>query len=144
MRIVKQRLLEMLPDIHAFLDVDDLREGKGAEYVDASCLTLVFVSDGYFESPNCMRELLRAVATQKPIVALVELEEKHGALSRAQVQRPSYQPTLLTLTPFTHPLPVPPHTHNTLTSTLTRRDPILSSSKAPASSSRAQPTRTDP
>lgn len=69
-----------------FLDVDDLKEGKGAEYVDASCLILVFVSDGYIKSPNCMRELLRAVVTQKPIMALVELETKHGALTRAQVQ----------------------------------------------------------
>ena len=67
MRICKQRLLEMLPDASIFLDVDDLREGKGAEYVDASVLSLVFCSRGYFVSPNCMRELLRAAVTRKPI-----------------------------------------------------------------------------
>ena len=43
MRIVKQRLLEMLPDIRVFLDVDDLKEGKGAEYVDASVLSLSLI-----------------------------------------------------------------------------------------------------
>ena len=44
MRIVKQRLMEMLPDVKAFLDVDDLVEGKGAEYVDVSALSLIFCS----------------------------------------------------------------------------------------------------
>ena len=62
MRVVKQRLLEMLPDASIFLDVDDLAEGKGAEYVDVSSMSLVFCSAGYFQSPNCMRELLRAGA----------------------------------------------------------------------------------
>ena len=85
MRIVKQRLMEMLPDVKAFLDVDDLVEGKGAEYVDVSALSLVFCSAGYFESPNCMREILRAHVTGKPIVALLELEEKHGGLTHEQI-----------------------------------------------------------
>jgi len=46
MRIVKTRLLEMLPHARIFLDVDDLTEGKGAEFVDASAATLIFVSAG--------------------------------------------------------------------------------------------------
>ena len=88
MRIVKHRLLEMIPDIRVcadrppcvppcgccaawacahtiepppirgtaqvFLDVDDLKEGRGAEYVDLSHVLLVFVSAGYFHSVNCM------------------------------------------------------------------------------------------
>ena len=86
MRIVKQRLLEMLPDAKVFLDVDDLAEGKGAEYVDASGLILIFCSAGYFASPNCMREVLRAVATKKPIIALLEPEAKHGALSHDEIR----------------------------------------------------------
>ena len=57
MRIVKLRLGEMLPDVRCFLDVDDLREGKGAEFVDKSEKTLVFCSAGYFQSPNCMRTI---------------------------------------------------------------------------------------
>ena len=35
-RILKQRLKEAIPEIECFLDVDDLHEGKGAEYVDVS------------------------------------------------------------------------------------------------------------
>ena len=86
MRIVKQRLLEMLPDARPFLDVDSLTSGKGAEYVDASSVTLILCSRGYFESPNCMRELLRAVLTGKPMVAMLEPEAKHGALSPDEIR----------------------------------------------------------
>ena len=86
MRIVKQRLCEMLPDIDAFLDVDDLREGKGAEYVDVSAVSLVFCSKGYFVSPNCMRELLRAVVTKKPVLAMLEPEVLKGGLTRDEIR----------------------------------------------------------
>ena len=54
MRVVKQRLIEMLPELSVFLDVDDLNEGKGAEFVDASHTIVVFCSEGYFRSANCM------------------------------------------------------------------------------------------
>ena len=85
MRIVKQRLLEMLPDAIPFLDVDDLRKGKGAEYVDASSLTLIFISEGYFSSENCMREILRAVVTGKPIITLMESEVGKGGVTQERV-----------------------------------------------------------
>jgi hypothetical protein len=85
-RIVKQRLGEMLPDASVFLDVDDLSEGKGAEFVDVSSVTLVFCSEGYFQSPNCLRELVRAVATCKPIISLLELEAKHGGMTTQQIK----------------------------------------------------------
>ena len=84
---VKTRLLEMIPGIKAFLDVDDLKEGKGAEYVDVSSVSLVFCSRGYFESANCMRELLRAVVTRKPILPLLEPEQNKGGLGRGTVSR---------------------------------------------------------
>mmetsp|Transcript_12124 Transcript_12124/g.31431 ORF Transcript_12124/g.31431 Transcript_12124/m.31431 type:complete len:638 (-) Transcript_12124:108-2021(-) len=87
MRIVKTRLLEMLPHARIFLDVDDLTEGKGAEFVDASAATLIFVSAGYFTSPNCLRELLRAVVMRKPMFSLVESEEKKGGLTLEEVRR---------------------------------------------------------
>ena len=87
MRIVKQRLVEMLPDIRVFLDVDDLKEGKGAEYVDASGLTLIFVSDGYFTSPNCLRELLRAAVTEEADPCA--LRRRRRAARRAQRARSS-------------------------------------------------------
>jgi len=86
MRVVKQRLLELLPDVKIFLDVDDLKEGRGQEYLDRSTLVVIFVSDGYFVSPNCMRELLRANFDQKPILALIEPEAKRGGLTQEKVQ----------------------------------------------------------
>lgn len=58
MRICKERLRLLVPEMRVFLDVDDLDEGKGAEYVDRSLVFCIFVSEGYFKSPNCMRELL--------------------------------------------------------------------------------------
>ena len=57
MRIVKQRLLEMLPDARVFLDVDDLEEiGDLEGYIEGSGSVLVFCSEGYCASRNCMRE----------------------------------------------------------------------------------------
>ena len=43
------------------------------------------MSAGYFQSVNCMRELLSALVTGKRLVTLVELEDDHGGLSREQV-----------------------------------------------------------
>ena len=83
MRVVKQRLTEMLPDVAVFLDVDDLqrRKGKGAELVARSEHFLVFCSGGFFSSPNCIRELVCAVLRGKPIIALMEPDRKHGRLT---------------------------------------------------------------
>ena len=86
MRIVKQRVGEMLPEARIFLDVDDIKEGRGQEYVDISNVVLVFMSLGYFTSPNCMRELLRAVWNKKKIIAVLETEEKHGGLTKGQIK----------------------------------------------------------
>ena len=66
-------------------DVDDLTEGRGAEYVDDSSTVLVFISQGYFQSLNCMRELVRATVTAKPIIAVVEPDAKHGGLGIEEV-----------------------------------------------------------
>ena len=40
MRVIKQRLIELLPDAKVFLDVDDLQRkvGKGAEELDLSLI----------------------------------------------------------------------------------------------------------
>jgi len=88
MRVVKQRLLEMTTSsVCIFLDVDDLREGKGAEYVDRSGATLIFLTSGYVQSVNCMRELLRTVLCGKPVITLLEPETKHGGIARDQILR---------------------------------------------------------
>ena len=75
----------MVPELKVFLDVDDLTSGRGAEFVDASAAVLIFVSQGYFRSANCMRELLRAVARGKQIITLRESEANKGALTRDEV-----------------------------------------------------------
>jgi len=87
MRVVKKHLIEILPESKIFLDVDDLKEGRGREYMDVSAQALVFVSDGYFVSPNCMRELLRAFHLKKPIITLQEQDQKKGGLTPEQVRR---------------------------------------------------------
>ena len=46
---------------------------------------LCYVTTSYFDSANCMRELLRAAVTGKPIVALLELEAKHGGIDRSEI-----------------------------------------------------------
>lgn len=60
--------------------VDDLDEGRGAEMLDASLHVVLFLTDGFFRSVNCMRELLRAVFTTKPITVLLDPNATHGAL----------------------------------------------------------------
>jgi len=85
MRILKEQLKERIPDLAIFLDVDDLREGKGGEVVLSSENILIFVSGGYFESVNCMRELLTAIFAGKKIVTLLESEETHGRMPKETI-----------------------------------------------------------
>ena len=83
MRVVKQRLDELLPGLCVFLDVDepnfDISDLEG--YVDRSQVVVVFCSAGYAKSKNCIRELRQAVSTGKPLVALLETDVKHGGLT---------------------------------------------------------------
>jgi len=87
MRIVKQRLLEMIPNLSCFLDVDDLEEiGDLEGYIDRTSTILIYCSRGYFTSKNCMRELVSSTVKQKPIIALVDLEASRGGLTLEEVQ----------------------------------------------------------
>ena len=53
MRVIKQRLLEMIPGLQIFLDVDDLEDiANLGGYIDRSDAILVYCSRGYFESKN--------------------------------------------------------------------------------------------
>ena len=81
MRQTKDRLLELIPKVKVFLDVYDLTEGRGAESVDLSEHILVMISEGYFTSKNCTRELLRAVWDEKPIITMLESDRKKGAMT---------------------------------------------------------------
>ena len=85
MRIVKERVQRLLPGALVFLDVDDLLKGRGKEYLDVSGTVLVFCTQGYFQSLNCMRELVRAVLKSKPIICMLEPEERHGRLTPEEI-----------------------------------------------------------
>jgi len=70
-------------------------KGRGAEYIDASSLVLVFASSGYFESANCVRELLRAVVTATPLATMLEPEVNKGGMTVEQIEaqvRAMYEP----------------------------------------------------
>jgi len=65
-----------------FLDVDDLTDVYDAEgYLERSRTVLVFCTKFYCDSQNTMRELVSAVGKQKPVIALVNLDESSGGLS---------------------------------------------------------------
>ena len=88
-RVIKQRLLEMLPGVSVFLDVDDLqrKRGKGAELVGSCQHFLLFCSVGFFDSEPCMKELLCAMREGVPIITVVEPASTHGGLQIDQARR---------------------------------------------------------
>lgn len=86
MRVIKERLKEILPSCVTFLDVDDLKKGAGGEFVDASVIILVCCTQRYFQSQACARELLRAVLRGKPLIALIEPEARHGAFTIEEIR----------------------------------------------------------
>ena len=56
MRVVKQRLLEMIPELQLYLDVDEaVVEEAGAldGYIDRTSTVLVYATRGYFTSRRC-------------------------------------------------------------------------------------------
>jgi hypothetical protein len=86
MRVVKQRLLEMIPELRVFLDVDDLDEISNLEgYIEETDRLLVHLSKGYFESKNCMRELTTAARLKKHVIAILDPDSSHGGLSKDEV-----------------------------------------------------------
>ena len=86
MRIVKQRLKELCPNLTIFLDVDDLKDiGDLEGYVDRTYTVLIFCTNGYFFSLNCMRELLSTIQKGKPVIALLEPELSKGGLTKEVV-----------------------------------------------------------
>ena len=86
MRIVKRCIGEMMPGTRVFLDVDDLKKGKGADLVDGSRIFLLFCTCQFWSSPNCIRELLRGVLRKKTFIMLMEPDPKRGRCTRAQVR----------------------------------------------------------
>jgi hypothetical protein len=75
------------PDPYHLRSVDDLDDiSKLEEYVESSMVILVFLSSGYFLSPNCMRELRAALALSKPLVLVHESDVKKGGATLAELR----------------------------------------------------------
>ena len=53
------------------------------QYIANSANVLVYCSEGYFTSRNCVRELVAAHTKQKPVITLVDLAHKTGLSLRA-------------------------------------------------------------
>ena len=85
MRIVKQRLTEMVPDLSVFLDVENLVSGSGVRELDHTSCVLVFGMSVYFQKQNCVKELFRAVLRNKPIILLLPDIEVHGVFTPAMI-----------------------------------------------------------
>ena len=82
----------MLRGVKVFLDVDDMEEGLGADYVEQSTYVLIALTPAYFESHNAMRELLRAVCLHKPLITLTHTYKGVGpTLLRKQVLQHLYK-----------------------------------------------------
>lgn len=73
MRIVKDRLCVLLPELVVFLDVDDLTHGSGAEFVDRSRVVLVFVSVRCLVSTPTPSGLCRPCPCPHPAVSCARL-----------------------------------------------------------------------
>ena len=86
-RIVKQRLLEMIPDLKVFLDVDDLEDISDLEgYIERTQQVFIYCSQGYFQSKNCLREIICAQRMGKAVIACVDHDQSRGGLTLAQIR----------------------------------------------------------
>ena len=82
MAVMKRSLQRLLPGSAIFLDVDDLEDiGDLESYVKRSSRVLIFLSKGYFQSRNCLREARAVVARGKPISLCWESDVNKGGLS---------------------------------------------------------------
>uniref|UniRef100_A0A7S3C1C2 TIR domain-containing protein n=1 Tax=Haptolina ericina TaxID=156174 RepID=A0A7S3C1C2_9EUKA len=89
MRIVKKALLEMLPGIQVFLDVDNLGGGADHPHIDVSGGVLCYCTQRWFTSHPCVREVVRAVLRKKPLIALLEADQSdiHGGYTEKECRR---------------------------------------------------------
>mmetsp|Transcript_78334 Transcript_78334/g.155678 ORF Transcript_78334/g.155678 Transcript_78334/m.155678 type:complete len:737 (-) Transcript_78334:352-2562(-) len=88
MRVIKTRLLEMIPDLRIFLDVDNLGSGTlNSAHIDISATVLCFCTPRFFTSGPCAQELVRAVVQGKALFSLLEPVGAVGGLHEAQCRQ---------------------------------------------------------
>ena len=87
---IKRQLCLLLPGVRIFLDVDDLEDiGSLEDYISQSACIMVFISKGYFKSPNCLREVRAFVAAKRADQGLILVRETaptHGAASLEELR----------------------------------------------------------
>ena len=84
---LKRRLQMLVPQITCFLDVDDLQNiGDLEAYVDQSEVVIIFLTDGYFRSRNCQREIRYCIETSCPLVWVWETDRSKGGLSLEELR----------------------------------------------------------
>ena len=66
-------------------DLEEIGDLEG--YIRRTTTVLVYCSNGYFNSKNCMRELVATVQMGKPIIALIDTDTSRGGLTLEQVQQ---------------------------------------------------------
>ena len=91
---IKRQLCSLLPGVSVFLDVDDLESiDRLEDYVDASATISIFVSKGYFNSKNCLREAQCALCADALLECLAPLRDatllRMPCARRTGVQRTS-------------------------------------------------------
>ena len=85
-RVIKERLKQLVPGVRVFLDVDDLHDiTRLEEYVESSGYVVIFLSAGYLQSRNCMRELRSAIGRKRPLLVVRETERARGAMTNEEV-----------------------------------------------------------
>lgn len=77
--MIRERLASHLPGCTCFLDVYDLDDvSKLEEYVQASAVVLIFISNKYFQSINILREVRAAKVAAKPLIVVYEPDDDKG------------------------------------------------------------------
>ena len=80
--LIKKLMQQLVPGVRVFLDVDDLEDiGKLEEYIEESSSVLIFLSQGYFSSSNCLREVYHAVHLNKPLILVREPNPMRGGVA---------------------------------------------------------------
>ena len=80
---LKQKLVEALPGVRMFRDVDDLADVADLEaHIDESVNFVLFVSRGFFKSKNCMSEVKHAVTNKRQMIVLRETDPTKGGFAR--------------------------------------------------------------
>ena len=87
-RVLRSRLQMIVPGLRVWLDAEDLEDISALEdAVGAAQAVLVIVSAGYFQSKNCMRELVHCVKTRTPLITVAERDPLHGGLTVADARQ---------------------------------------------------------